>query len=70
MTETEQEQIARLQTVVTEQELVLEQYGELFRDQQRQLDRLLQRIELMEQKLLKYQEPGDYSEEPEIPPHY
>ncbi len=66
----EQEQLTRLETLVTEQELLLEQYGELFRDQQVQLDRLRHRIELMEQKYLKYQESVEFSDEPEIPPHY
>ena len=65
-----EQKVTRLEILVTEQEAMLEQYSDLIRDQQEQIARLADKIEMIELKLSRYQEtvgedPGD-----EVPPHY
>ena len=67
---THEQGFAELQMLVMEHEQVIEQYSDLLRDQQGQMDRLHKRIELLEQKLSKYEEPGESTHHNELPPHY
>ena len=63
-------EVARLQVLIMEHERLLEQYSDLFRDQQRQIDLLKVTIEKLELKLSKYEHDGAGSEHAERPPHY
>lgn len=63
-------EVARLQVLVMEHERLLEQYSDLFRDQQRQIDLLKGTIEKLELKLSNYEHDGSDSEHAERPPHY
>lgn len=63
-------EVARLQVLIMEHERLLEQYSDLFRDQQRQIDLLKLTIEKLELKLSKYEHDGPSSEHAEQPPHY
>jgi len=62
--------IAHLETLVTEQELLLEQYSDLIRGQQKQLDQLSQKMQLLELRLSRFQETGEFDSGNEVPPHY
>jgi len=66
----QQEKIHQLEMLVMEQEQTIEAYSALLRDHQVQIDALQLRLELVEQKLSKY---DDVSESPSLhepPPHY
>ena len=64
------QRIASLEILITEQEALLEQYSDLFRDQQKQIDQLKAQIELIELKLSRYESGGDVDSGNEVPPHY
>ncbi|MBX2884982.1 MAG: SlyX family protein [Granulosicoccus sp.] len=66
----DESRLSRLEMLVTEQELLLEQYSDLIRDQQKQLDQLSHKIEMLELKLSKYQQPDEYDSSDQVPPHY
>lgn len=53
-----------------EHERLLEQYSDLFRDHQQQIDLLKVTIEKLELKLSNYEHDGSGSEHAERPPHY
>lgn len=59
-----------LEILLTEQERIIDQFGDLLRDQQSQIARLKQQIQSLEQKMSKYAESPEVSNEPETPPHY
>ncbi len=53
-----------------EQERSLEQFSDLIRDQQSQIDLLRKQLDLLEQKLSKHEQPDDAGSGQERPPHY
>jgi len=65
-----EEEVSRLQLVVMEHERLLEQYSDLLRDQQQQIDLLKGQLKLLDQKLTKYEDSGEVSLHAERPPHY
>lgn len=65
-----EEEVRRLQLVVMEHERLLEQYSDLLRDQQQQIDLLKGQLKLLDQKLTKYEDSGEVSLHVERPPHY
>ncbi len=65
-----EEEVSRLQLVVMEHERLLEQYSDLLRDQQQQIDLLKGQLGLLDQKLTKYEDSGEVSPHAERPPHY
>jgi uncharacterized coiled-coil protein SlyX len=69
-----QQTLGNLEMVVMEQERTIEQLSDLLVDHQAQIDRLQNRIELLEQKLSKYAaghgEGNEPPEQNEKPPHY
>ncbi|MGB5708654.1 MAG: SlyX family protein [Arenicellales bacterium] len=65
-----EEEVRRLQLLVMEHEHLLEQYSDLFRDQQQQIDLLKGQLKLLDQKLTKYEDSGEVSLHAERPPHY
>lgn len=62
--------VTRLQLMLMEHERLLEQYSDLFRDQQRQIDALKASIENLELKLSKYEQDSGHPTDDERPPHY
>ena len=66
----DESRLSRLEMLVTEQELLLEQYSDLIRDQQKQLDQLSHKIEMLELKISKYQQVDEFDTSNEVPPHY
>ena len=63
-------EVTRLQLMLMEHERLLEQYSDLFRDQQRQIDALKAGVEKLELKLSKYEQDSGHSVHDERPPHY
>ena len=66
----EEEELARLQMMMMDQERVIEQYSDLFQDHQRQLDELNKKVDMLKQKLAKYEEAPEELPANERPPHY
>lgn len=62
--------LAKLELLAMDQERTLDQFGDLLRDQQAQITKLEQRLQMLEQKLSKYAETADVQEHHEPPPHY
>lgn len=68
----DKQDLARLQMLLMEQQQTIDQYSDLIRDQQNQLDLLRQRIALLEQKISQHDQsinPGQ-GQQHEPPPHY
>ena len=63
-------EVTRLQLILMEHERLLEQYSDLFQDQQRQIDVLKADFEKLELKLSKFENEGGLSAHDERPPHY
>ena len=63
-------EVTRLQLILMEHERLLEQYSDLFQDQQRQIDALKADVEKLELKLSKYENDSGHSAHDERPPHY
>ncbi len=63
-------EVEKLQELIMEHARLLEQYSDLFQDQQRQIDLIKSTIEKLELKLSKYEHDGPDSEHAERPPHY
>lgn len=64
------DRIERLETLFMEHESTLERYGELIRDQQRQLSELADSLELLREKLSQYEDTGPPEPPFQPPPHY
>ena len=70
MSSESEERLERLELLVMMHEETLERFGELLRDQQKQLTALRDDMELLRDKLSKY-ESGEAPEDPhQPPPHY
>ena len=65
-----QSEIEKLELLVMEHEQTIETYSTLLQDQQTQIDTLKARLELIEQKLSKYDDVGAEVVQNEKPPHY
>lgn len=64
------DRLERLEVLLMEHESTLERFGELLRDQQRQITDLGDSLELLREKLSKYGEPDPPGATHEPPPHY
>lgn len=64
------DRIERLETLFMEHESTLERYGELIRDQQRQLSELADSLELLRGKLSQYEDTDPPEPPLRPPPHY
>jgi uncharacterized coiled-coil protein SlyX len=70
MTQKNDECLERLELLIMSHEETLERFSELLRDQQNQITELREEMELLRDKLSKYEhsdEPGEYHQPP---PHY
>lgn len=68
----DKQDLARLQMLLMEQQQTIDQYSDLIRDQQNQLDLLCQRIALLEQKISRHDQSinPEQGQQHEPPPHY
>ncbi|MDE0097840.1 MAG: SlyX family protein [Gammaproteobacteria bacterium] len=64
------DRLERLEVLLMEHESTLERFSELLRDQQRQITGLGNSLELLREKLSKYEEPDPRGATHEPPPHY
>jgi uncharacterized coiled-coil protein SlyX len=64
------ERLERLEFLLMSQEESLERLGELLRDQQRQISKQTGELELLREKLSKYETGGEPEDLHQPPPHY